>query len=181
MRNEKTYSGELMKIGKLNEDILIKWLKNKGNHIIDFRDFRLAQRIDVDCGIETVDGNIILAELKSDKWISENGNLLFEKFRINHFAHPEKMFYLGWGWRSPAQKLIIRNPEKNEVFVFDFNKLRIFIGFYISEVGKKLIVNIKETDKQKTTYYFLIPMKELKSIYKKFILQESEIEEFTEV
>ena len=46
--------------------------------LYDFREFRLAQRIDVDCGIESIDGEIVLFELKSDKWISEQGNLFFE-------------------------------------------------------------------------------------------------------
>ena len=67
-----------MAIGKRNEEIVMSWLNNYAKEIIDFRDFRLAQRIDVDCGIETIDGNIILAEIKSDKWIKESGNLLFE-------------------------------------------------------------------------------------------------------
>ena len=78
MRKEKSYNGVLMKKGLANEDIILDWLKTLGKEVIDFREFRLAQRIDVDFGIETIDGKIVLAEIKSDKWISEQGNLLFD-------------------------------------------------------------------------------------------------------
>ena len=169
MRNEKTYNGELMEKGIKNEEIILLWLKEIAKEIIDFREFRLAQRIDVDFGIETIDGKIVLAEIKSDKWIKESGNLCFECNRINHFV-VEKWFYLGWGWRSPAQKLIVRNPETRETFIFDFMELRKTIGNYISKVGKNLKINITETDKQKTTFNYLIPMQELKEIYKKYII-----------
>ena len=169
MREAKTYNGELMRIGTENEQIILEWLKVRGNSIIDFREFRLAQRIDVDFGIETIDGNIVLAEIKSDKSIVETGNLLFECYRINHFVK-DKWFYLGWGWRSPAQQLIIRNPITGEIFVFNFNRLRSFIGSYIADVGKQLRTCIVETDKQKTTFNFLIPMSKLKGIYSKHLL-----------
>ena len=164
MREEKTYSGELMKKGTENEEVILNWLKTFGKSIIDFREFRLAQRIDVDFGIETIDGKIILAEIKSDKWINETGNLCFECNRINHFVK-DKWFYLGWGWRSPAQKLIIRNPETNKIFVFDFEELRKKIGEYVSQTGRNLKMLIIETDKQKTTFNYLIPMNFLKEVY----------------
>ena len=166
----KTYDGELMQKGITNEEIILKWLKNNSQNIIDFREFKLAQRIDVDFGIESIDGNIVLAEIKSDKWIRESGNLLFEVNRINHYVK-NKWFYLGWGWRSPAQKLIVRNPYTNQAFVFDFLELRTFIGKYVSNVGKKLETRIVETDNQKTTFNWLIPMSELNGLYKKYFVR----------
>ena len=167
MREEKTYNGDLMAKGTANESIILGWLKKYAKKILDFREFRLAQRIDVDFGIETIDGEIILAEIKADRWISETGNLCFEQNRINHFA-PNKWFYLGWGWRSPAQKLIVRNPESGETFIFNFFQLRRFVGSYIAKKGKDLKIIIVETDKQKTTFNILIPMKELDGLYKKY-------------
>jgi len=77
---------------------------------------------------------------------------------------------LGWGWRSPAQKLIIRNPQSNEVFVFDFIKLRKGVGSYICNIGKNIKMAIVETDKQKTTFNILIPMNKVTNIYKKYKL-----------
>jgi hypothetical protein len=169
MRQEKSYTGKMMQTGTDNENIILLWLKSHAKEIIDFREFRLAQRIDVDFGIETIDGNIVLAEIKSDRWISATGNLCFENNRINHFVE-NKWFYLGWGWRSPAQKLIVRNPNNGETFIFNFLELRERIGQYIAENGKNLRINITETDKQKTTFNFLIPMVSLKENYKKYIV-----------
>jgi hypothetical protein len=169
MKEEKTYNGQLMEVGKKNEEIILEWLKTKGKSIIDFREFRLAQRIDVDFGIETIDGKMVLAELKSDKWINENANFCFECFRINHFVK-DNWFYLGWGWRSPAQKLIVRNPNDNILFIFEFNELRKLVGEYVDFIGKNMKINITETDRQKTTYNFLIPMNILINSYKKFQL-----------
>ena len=170
MREEKTYEGKMMATGKENEEIILDWLRTKAKDVIDFREVKLVQRLDVDCGVETIDGEIVLAEIKSDKWIKENGNLLFEFCRINHYAI-DHWFYLGWGWRSPAQKIIIRNPETNETFIFVFPELRKFIGEYIGAVGNKLRINITETDKVKTTFNYLIPFEDIrksKLAYKKF-------------
>lgn len=175
MRNERSYNGVMMTIGRANEEIILEWLQSKyAKEILDFREFRLAQRMDVDFGIETIDGKIVLAEIKSDKWIKEDGNLLFECNRINHFAK-NNWFYLGWGWRSPAQNLIVRNPNSGDTFIFDFLELRKFIGSYISKVGYKLRTNITETDEQKTTFNYLIPFSEIKKslYYKKFIIEKS--------
>jgi hypothetical protein len=169
MRTEKTYTGSLMTIGKNNEQIIYNWFQENYKDVIDFREFRLAQRIDVDFGIETIDGNILLLELKSDKWISERGNLCFEVHRINHYVE-NKWFYLGWGWRSPAQKIMIRNPNNGETFIFDFLNLRKEIAIIVGKLGKNLRTAIVETDDQKTTFNFLIPMDQLKNIYKKVII-----------
>jgi len=169
-RQIKSYSGALMEKGVMNEEIVLEWLKKRGRDVVDFREFRLAQRIDVDFGIETIDGNIVLAEIKSDKWVKEDGNLCFECNRINHYVK-DRWFYLGWGWRSPAQKLIIRNPQSGDTFIFDFTELRKRIGAYIAGKGRNLRVNITETDDQKTTFNYLIPMKELKGCWKYYSIE----------
>ena len=162
-RNEKSYSGELMRKGTQNENIILKWLEHslKAKTIVDFREFRLAQRIDVDFGIETINGDYVLGEIKSDRWIRRKGNLLFEFLRINHFWI-NHWNYTGWGFRSPAQKLIIRNPHTNGTFIFDFLELRTFVGKYIAEMGKQIRIDIVLTDTQKTTFNFLIPFKKIR-------------------
>jgi len=167
--NEKSYSGDLMQKGMANEVVVLNWLNSIYKDTIDFREFKLAQRIDVDFGVESAEGDILLAEVKSDRYIRESGNLCFENHRINHFVK-ERWFYLGWGWRSPAQKLIVRNPETSETFVFDFQELRAEVGKFVSSVGKELRVSIVPTDRQKTTFNYLIPMKNLRC-FKKFIVK----------
>jgi len=169
LKDEKSYNGDLMRIGTETENKILDWLKLNNKEILDLREFRLAQRMDVDFGIETKDGAILLAEVKSDKWISENGNLLFEWNRINHFVE-NKWFYLGWGWRSPAQYLIIRNPLSCETFIFNFLQLRKFVAVYVNENCKDIKFTIVETDKQKTTFNLLISMNKVKHLYKKVII-----------
>lgn len=171
MRQPKSYDGSLMKIAKINEDIVLEWLKSSQRSAIDFREFRLAQRIDVDFGIETVDGQIVLAEIKSDRWISSTGNLCFENHRINHFT-TEHWFYLGWGWRSPAQKLIVRNPSSGDTFVFHFHALRRAVARHIGTLGKRVTILIIETDEQKTTFNYLIPMKDLSGCFRHFVVTQ---------
>jgi len=165
----KSYNGSLMARGTANEDVIMEWLRTAARDIIDFRDFRLTQHIDVDCGIESIDGDIQLAEIKSDKHLKQDGNLLFECFRVNHFVE-EHWFYLGWGWRSPAQKLIIRNPYTGYTIVFDFTKLRHKIGRLIKQEGKpfKRRIDVVETDDQKTTFNFLLPLSSVEGLFKEY-------------
>ena len=170
MRTEKTYNGRLMTIGKETEEAVLSWLRrtHPGKEVLDFREFRIAQRIDVDFGVETVDGRYVLAEIKSDKHIDEEKNFLFEHNRVNHYVD-NHWFYLGWGWRSPAEKLIIRNPQTTKTFVFDFLFIRRFIGMYIARTGKKTRISIVETDNQKTTFNIIIPFTDIpRDLYKVF-------------
>ena len=171
MRRPKSYDGTLMEIARTNEEIILEWLKGSQRSVIDFREFRLAQRIDVDFGIETVDGRMVLAEIKSDRWVSTEGNLCFENHRINHFM-TNRWFYLGWGWRSPAQKLIVRNPSSGDTFVFHFHALRRAVARHIGTLGKRVTVLIIETDEQKTTFNYLVPMKDLSGCFRHFIVDE---------
>ena len=166
-KQNKSYKGRLMKRGKSNEEILLRWLEKLGKRVVDYRDFEEFQSSDVDFGIVSNSGSEVLAEIKSDKHIGEDGNLCFEVHRINHFVK-DSWFYLGWGWRSTAQILVVRNPETGETFIFNFAKLRSEIAKYVARVGKKLNILIIETDKQKTTFNWLIPMSELKHIYLKY-------------
>lgn len=169
VRQTKSYDGELMNTAKSNEDIILDWLKGNHRSVIDFREFRLAQRIDVDFGIETIDGRIVLAEIKSDRWVSNEGNLCFENHRINHFA-PGHWFYLGWGWRSPAQKLIVRNPFSGDTYVFSFSVLRRAVAKHIYTLGKRVNILVIETDEQKTTFNYLVPMTDLRGCFRRFVV-----------
>jgi hypothetical protein len=182
-RQQKTYEGELMEKGKSNEEIIFNWLGNFCKETMDFREYKLAQRLDVDCGIVSHDGEIVLAEIKSCNYISRDGNLCFEVNRINHHVK-DKWFYLGWGWRSPAKHLIVRNPKTGDTFIFEFSKLRQAVASYVLKNGKKLMDEIKsakgrdfiqivETDNQKTTFNYLIPMSYLEEKYKYYQIQEA--------
>jgi len=158
----------MMTAGRTNEDIVIAWLKTTADEIFDYREFRLAQHIDIDVGVQSPDGEVVLVEIKSDRWINEMGNLFFETQRVNHNLI-DKWATLGWGWRSPAQMLIVRNPVTGAAYVFDLPLLRRGVANYIGNVGKNLKQRIVETDYMKTTFGFLIPMDVLK--YEKYIVE----------
>ncbi len=169
-RAEKSYNGDLMKKGKTGEQIVIEWLKNRKevSEVIDMREFRISQRLDVDCGIETVDGEILLAEIKSDSYLGKTQNVLFEVFRINHFISSGKIFYLGWAFRSPAKYLLYYAPFEAAVYRFEFENVRKLIGKYTSEHEPR--IKIVPTDRQKTTFSFVLPISFFKNNYIKYFL-----------
>jgi len=176
-RPEKSWDGELMKKGKKAEEIVIDWLKNlKGQviNVIDFREWRLTRRLDVDCGIETINKNIILAEIKSDIHLGKSNNFLFEFMRINHFVLADSIFYLGWAFRSPAKYLLYYSPYENSVYRFEFGNIRSQIGRYISSCHPKSKprIDVIFTDKQKTTFNLLIPKEFFEGLYNKYNLNK---------
>jgi hypothetical protein len=156
-RQSKSYSGELMQKGRIGEAAVLEWLRKSqsAREIIDMREFRISQRLDVDCGIETLDGALVLAEIKTDYNLGKTSNFLFELFRINHFVEADKVFYLGWAFRSPAKYLLYYSPNENVVYCFTFKSIREIIGKYISKTKPQ--INITPTDEQKTTFNILIP------------------------
>lgn len=146
-----------MQKGRIGEAAVLEWLRKSqsAREIIDMREFRISQRLDVDCGIETLDGALVLAEIKTDYNLGKTSNFLFELFRINHFVEADKVFYLGWAFRSPAKYLLYYSPNENMVYCFTFKSIREIIGKYISKTKPQ--INITPTDEQKTTFNILIP------------------------
>ena len=72
-----------MQKGRIGETAVLEWLNKSqaAKEIIDMREFRISQRLDVDCGIETLDGALVLAEIKTDYNLGRTNNFLFELFR----------------------------------------------------------------------------------------------------
>ena len=160
IRKAKTYNGDLMNKGSDNEEIVMIWLQRKFNNFYfeDLRKYEWAQKNDIDCCIYKKGEEKINIEIKSDIHIDENKNFLFEFFRYHHFV-TFNCGYMGWGCRSHADRLIIRNPRTNKIFIFRLKILRMEVGKYISE--NKVRIDQVDTDDQKTTFNFLIPMNSL--------------------
>lgn len=170
-RNEKSYNGTMMNKGTINEDIYMEWREKMGYKVIDNRTKRFEQFNDVDFATVNKEGIQVTEEVKSDKSIGEFKNMFFESERIYHYVKDEEnRFKVGWGWRSSAQKLVVRNPETGEIFVFNFSKLRSGVNEYIKRVGKQLEIRCVETDNTKTTVGYLIHMyaPEIIDLYEKF-------------
>jgi len=165
MRQERSYSDQLMTIGKENEEKVINYLIDECNvrntsYYKDVREDKEFQNNEIDLIIK---GSGF--EIKGDKHINSKGNLFFETFRINHYSedHPTSQ---GWGYKSKADFLIIRNWETGETFTFDFKELRQRVGILVSDYsGNRLQTTVVETDKVKTTWGLLIPMRHLRDLY----------------
>jgi hypothetical protein len=169
-RQIKSYSGQLMQKGKSGEEIVLDWLRKNSftKEIIDMREFRISQRLDVDCGIETLEGALVLAEIKTDYNLGRTNNFLFEAFRINHFTDADKVFYLGWTFRSPAKYLLYYSPNENVIYRFSFKDIRETIARYIA--NNRPQINITPTDEQKTTFNILMPQAIFKGKVQRFKL-----------
>lgn len=182
IRQEKSYSGELMRKGECAESVVYKWLSTRNNvkTIFDVRSMEIMQNLDIDFLITLSDGRKHAVEVKSDIWISESGNFLFETYRINHtISDPRKRFYEGWGTRSGADILFVVNPKTQFGFLFkDFTLLRNKISNFIRNKNTQEIntlLKCKATDKIKTTFFFTIPMNIFKEDYTKINFSNTEL------
>ena len=169
MKADKTYSGELMRKGRVGENAVMKWLEalkkqNKLRDFIDVREFRISQRLDTDFVIESTDHKLELAEVKTDSYLATSKNYIFELHRINHFVSPDHVFYLGWAFRSPAKYLFFYDPGNQNIHRLLFSDIRTKIGAFVDKA--RPILKPVLTDKQKTTYNILIPKTEFNGLVK---------------
>ena len=124
--NGKSYTGTMMDKGKEGERVILAWLRDNPAtvDVDDLRDLRPMQKTDVDCAIYNEDGTVCLAEIKSDDWLVEDGNVAFEYLRINHTAPPDKACVLGWTARTPAKYIMYYATKERRVYVFKTEALR---------------------------------------------------------
>lgn len=158
---ERSYSGDYMAIGKFAEAVIIPWLRETPQvlGVDDLTNLRPLQEADVDCSIKLIDGRIILAEIKSDKWLrgEPRTNVLFEVLRLNHTSPPDKFCVLGWTPRSPAKWLLFYSPTKQKVFKCLFDDLRRCAQRYTREARGDSRISWVNTDSIKSTVNLLIP------------------------
>lgn len=167
--------GRALEIGKPGEERVLAWLeacRSCGllHGIIDMREFRLAQRLDVDCGLETVDSALVTAEIKTDKKIASTGNFFFELFRINYHLSSDQVFYLGWAFRSPAKYLLCYSPQEDRVYRILFSDVRTAIA-RLAENEKRYLrsqVVYVETDVHRLTVGLIVPKRYLEGRYVTF-------------
>jgi len=124
--NGRNYAGAMMDKGKEGERVILAWLRDNPTtvDVDDLRDLRPMQKADVDCAIYNEDGTVCLAEIKSDDWLVEGGNVAFEYLRINHTAAPDKACVLGWTARTPAKYVMYYATKEQRLYVFRADKLR---------------------------------------------------------
>lgn len=173
---QRSYSGDYMQVGKAGEKIVIDYLRQSPSIIgvKDWSEVKEVQEADIDCAIKTIDGNILLAEIKTDNYLGATGNILFEILRINHTCDPQYSLTLGWSGRTPANYIIYYGPNINQMYVFKTSDLRRAMQKYTAENRKQSKISIVETDNIKTTLNILIPIKYCDGFYRKIDLNTAE-------
>lgn len=170
----RSYSGDYMRVGLDGQNKVINFLRNNPEIIAvrDWSEVKETQEADIDCAIKTRDGNILLAEIKTDNHLGKSGNVLFEVLRINHTCDPEYSLTLGWSGRTPANYIIYYAPSINKIYTFKTSNLRKAMQRYTRESRKQTNINIVETDNIKTTINILLPISYCAGLFKEYDLNE---------
>ena len=176
------YDGtEKMKVGKENEEkyILPFLEKFAFTSIKDVRSIQEFRTKDIDF-LAYYKEKEYKFEAKSCKWISETSNLFFETHRF--YIDNASPFYEGWGWRSRADILLVRNPINNICFRFYFEELKDQIKDLLRNNDQSKITGWLQairTEPENTnlpttclTFGYKIPMKLLH--YQKYIIDEED-------
>lgn len=169
--NGRSYNGAMMTKGKEAERIVLAWLNDHKDivEVDDLRELRAMQKADVDCAIYNEDGTVCLAEIKSDDYLKEGGNVAFEYLRINHTVTDfDKVCVLGWTARTPAKFVMYYATSEQRVYVFRSQVLRkVFQQFTSSNRPQyaewfNKLANLKmrwvSTDSIKSTLIVCIPL-----------------------
>lgn len=163
----RSYSGDYMAVGKVGEDVVIKWLKIKPQvlGVTDFRSIREVHEADVDVGVRLYTGQVCLAEIKTDTYLGKSGNIITEVLRINHYSDHKYAGYLGWSFRSPAEHLLFYAPNCTppSIYKTTFKKYRSVAQLHTKENDTDFMTI--RTDSGKTTYNILIPEAEYDGIF----------------
>ena len=169
---QRSYCGDYMKAGLFGQNTVIDLLRSRPSilEVSDWSNLEAVQMADVDCAIKTIDGHVILAEIKTDTHLGITGNILFEVLRINHTCDPEFSTGLGWAARTPAKYIFYFAPSVNKVYKFKTVNLRQAMQKYTKDKRKGTRLDIVETDSIKTTINILIPIEYCVGLYEVYDL-----------
>jgi hypothetical protein len=163
----RSYNGDYMAAGKRAEAICMAFLRRSPSVVDmdDLRDLRPMQKADCDCTVHLMNGQVHLAEIKSDKHLGVSGNVLFEVLRINHTCEPQHALTLGWSGRSPAQYLLYYSPTLRKLYMTSFSALQRAFQAYTQRVREGMRISVVKTDSIKTTVNVLLPWDECKQCF----------------
>jgi hypothetical protein len=164
---ERSYAGDYMTEGKRAEEVCMAFLRQRPEvlGLEDTRDLRVLQEADVDCAVHLLNGQVHLAEIKSDRHLGVSGNVLFEVLRVNHTCRPASSCTLGWAARSPAQWLVYYAPSVSRIYMGRFEDLRQCFQAYTREARDRTRLIWVSTDALKSTLSVLLPWESCKSVF----------------
>jgi len=168
---ENSYNNDYMDTGKKGEKVIKKWLRKKGFEVGDVTDNKKYWKLDIDLFAKSEIREFTI-EAKTDTYLGDTGNILFEFFRIYHnSANP---FYEGWFWRSGANWLYVYAPNhKNKkgkrqpaIYRAKFPKVQKRLREYIANYEKKeMKFMVVKTDEKKTTFNLVLPFRIFRKIF----------------
>lgn len=173
---KRSYNGDYMEIARNGEKTVIEWVKARPNvlDIEDLRDVRQVHEADIDIGVRLYMGQVCLAEIKTDTYLGESGNVLNEVLRINHTTKHQYAGYLGWTLRSPARWLLFYAPNNKSgpvIYKATFADVRFVLQKYTKK--HKVYFQTTRTDEIKTTYNILIPEEEYENVFEIYKLKKA--------
>jgi hypothetical protein len=160
-----------MEVGSKVEAIIMDYLRSQRRvaSVQDLRDIPEFRAQDVDFCVIMEDGRRVLVEVKSDYYLGQSGNILFE---LNRVYHDSKSVQIGWSARTPAEWVIYYGPQIGEIWqVKTCNLQQAFHAYLIAEGNKARIISVP-TDAKVTTINVLIPEHYIQNIHKVKIAEQ---------
>jgi hypothetical protein len=161
--------------GKQAESVVLRWLQANPTvlGVTDLSDIEQVQHTDADFLVRMRSGGHALAEVKYDRHMRWDGNLVFELARIYHVTRPENAVQLGWSASTVATWLIIYSPTENAIYVFPVARVREVMQRYTQQLRGRSKPTWVSTDLTKSTLILLIPLSEFRGAYRRYELEET--------
>lgn len=139
---------------------LKQWFRSKGHEVIDVSDNRQFFEPDIDLLVKHsgVEEPAVAIEVKYDTRINQTGNLFIEY----HHDSITKGSQAGWFYKCKAGLFFYMNAQKQEYYVFKYDKLKEYINWNNWKYRKVQVPDIDNYGVYGTSFGWLVPLEELK-------------------
>ena len=155
----RSYSGDYMELGQAGEKVVVDFLTQQPGveRVEDLRELKHWQQKSVDFRCWMTDGSCRLVEAKSDTYLGNTGNLLFEILRIYHTSEPDISCVVGWSVHTDAHYIVYYGPSCNLLVVCRARELKRAFQKYTANAREDTRVKWIPTDRIKSTLIVLLP------------------------
>ena len=144
------YSGELKRNGKRAEVLINNYFVNKGFIVKDVSEQKTFQNSEIDLILYNKYGKDVKVEIKSDRHIKSNANIIVE---MKRYYHNLNRFYDGWYKFSKADYIIYVNQVYKKIYIINFKHFKVAIQAYNNFFGIPSDTKvIMDGNDPKTTY-----------------------------
>ena len=156
-----------MDIGDPGEAYIARYLEREYAKVIPVG--KEKQRWDYRCFLH--DGKVHLNEGKTDTKIAESKKIPWEIFRLENRGAKA---YISWGYASPCHRVVFYVPQWLQILDIRAEDMRRVIFEHLMGKGRQVFATHTLTDKDRITFFFLVPLSLLKE---KDVLKEVDIAE----